>query len=86
MIFAFDLLRRPRTGPTDKARMMPKNMLNEKNGNREAEIINAAYGLVQGVYGDGDMSSNAGHREWSKPKVQQAAMDAAEAFLAKVNG
>ena len=57
-------------------------MLNEKNGNAEAELVNAAYGLVQGIYGDGDMSSDAGYREWNKPEVQAAAMAAAKAFLA----
>ena len=59
-------------------------MLNEKNGNAEAELINAAYGLVQGVYGDGFMLSDAGDREWSKPEVQKAAMAAAKAFLATI--
>ena len=59
-------------------------MLNEKNGNAAAERINAAYGLVQGVYGGGDMSSDAGYREWQKPEVRKAAMDAAKAFLATI--
>ena len=59
-------------------------MLNKKNGNAEGELINAAYGLVQGVYGDGDMMSDAGDREFRKPEVQKAAMDAARAFIDKL--
>lgn len=54
-------------------------MLNEKNGSAEAETINAAYGLLQGIYSDDE---NVAYREWKKPKVQRAAMSAAKAFLA----
>lgn len=60
-------------------------LLNGKNGNVEAEVINAAYGLVQGVYGDGDMMSDAGDRQWQKPDVQEAAMAAAKAFISKLS-
>ncbi len=55
--------------------------LNPANGSAEAEIINAAYGLVQGVYGLGDMMSNVGHREWNKTHVQDEAMKAARSFV-----
>jgi hypothetical protein len=60
------------------------HMLNEQNGNAEAELINAAYGLVQGIYGDGDMSSDRGYQEWQRPEVQRAAMAAAKSFLATI--
>jgi hypothetical protein len=59
-------------------------MLNPKNGNAQAELINAAYGLVQGIYGDCSMTSDEGHREWQKPEVQEAAMKAARDFLATI--
>lgn len=57
------------------------DLLNKKNGSHAAEVINAAYGLVQGVYGDGDMMSDAGHEAWKRPEVESAAMKAAEAFI-----
>lgn len=59
-------------------------MLEPKNGNAEAELINAAYGLVQGVYEAGDPAGNVAHREWERPEVQRAAMDAAKSFLATI--
>lgn len=55
--------------------------LNAENGSAAAEVINAAYGIVQGVYGGTDMLSDAGHREWCKPETQAAAMRAAEKFI-----
>ena len=59
-------------------------MLEPKNGCADAETVNAAYGLVNGIYEAGDASGNTAHREWQKPEVQQAAMEAAKAFMATV--
>jgi hypothetical protein len=54
---------------------------------REGRIINAAYALVQSVYGDDihNPTSNAGHRAWERHEVQAAAMKAARAFLETVD-
>jgi len=54
-----------------------KPMLNDQNGNAKAEVINAAFGLVEGVYGD-----EASLREWDKPRIQKAALKAAKTFIA----
>lgn len=59
-------------------------MLEPKNGSAEAEVVNAAYGLVVGIYDAGDASGDTAHREWQKPEVQKAAMQAATAFMATV--
>ena len=50
---------------------------------REGQIIDAAYALVQSVYGDDlhNPFSDVGHRAWEKPDVQKAAMKAAETFI-----
>ena len=56
-------------------------MLNPANGNDAAELINAAYGLVQGVFGNGNMMSDAGHEVWKNDDIQIAAAKAAEQFL-----
>lgn len=53
----------------------------------DGQIIDAAYSLVQSVFGD-DMynpTSDAGQRAWEKPDVQKAAMEAATAFIDQVS-
>lgn len=51
---------------------------------RDALVIDTAYGLVQGAFGNGNMWSDAGHDEWNKPEVQEAAKSAARTFLAQI--
>jgi hypothetical protein len=75
---------------TIKLTRVPTRMLSlrQKQHNRKGQIIDAAYALVQSVYGD-DMynpTSDAGHRAWEKPDVQKAAMDAATAFIDTLEG
>lgn len=63
---------------------MAKAAIQTKNVQRSSQLIDAAYGLVQGAFGDGHMQSDEGWIEWNKPEVQKAAMDAAKAFLATI--
>jgi len=59
---------------------------NNEDHNRDAQVIDAAYGLVQGALGTfGDLNSDKGYREFQKPDVQDAAIKAARAFLAEIN-
>ena len=51
---------------------------------KDVMVIDAAYGLVQAVFGDGNLWSDAGHNEWNKPEVQEAAKSAARTFLAQI--
>ncbi len=49
--------------------------------NRDARIIDAAYGLVLGAFDDLCGNQDVGFAEWKKPEVQAAATAAAEAFF-----
>lgn len=52
---------------------------------RAAQIVNAAYGLVQGAFGDGtSVTSDDGHKKWEIEAVQDIAMSAARAFLDEI--
>ncbi len=52
----------------------------------ERRVIDGAYALVQGALGNSaDLNSDEGYVEWQKPEIQAAAMEAARAFLAKIN-
>lgn len=50
----------------------------------ECLTIDAAYGLVQGVYGYGNMDSDEGYRKWHDEGIQAAAMKAAKQFLGEL--
>lgn len=55
-------------------------MLNDDNGTPEGEVINAAFGLVEGVFGD-----RTSLREWDKPDIQKAALKAAKVFMTELS-
>ena len=60
-----------------KAAIMP-----DPTPTREAMIIDAAYGMVQGALGTfGDLNSDRGHRQFKRPEIQAAAMAAAKMFV-----
>jgi hypothetical protein len=64
---------------------MEKLKTRDKHDN-EADVINGAYGLVQGVLGTfGDLNSDQGYREFQRPEIQAAAMEAARDFVRKIN-
>lgn len=50
---------------------------------RRGMVINAAYGLIEGMLWPVDAPS-ATLAEWNKPEVQEAALKAADAFLAQL--
>ena len=58
-----------------------------KQKTREGQIIDAAYSLVQSVYGDEMYNpiSDAGHRAWEQVDIQTAAIGAATIFLDRLD-